>query len=241
MKTVTLYSQYSQTLLHDISMLELTAPFDEDAKTWPACLYGTENYKQDLLYAGYGSTRIHWKNSSGDYTFLPDPKQEKPILDQEPELNLKLMMTRLQKTTTLWGFFIGMIEVQSKESSICFGDSGGGLLMEDAKKLFLVGVVTAIRYQAVKNATAVGHLSCTPGSIAMITPIYDYLDWMKAITKEDLCMSIRSVRSTTKLVIFLFVAWVALFGSIWLIFFIPESQNRNVQQFSHQFPPIRTL
>lgn len=176
MKRITQYSQFSQALFYDLAIVELAAPFEfnEGEKIWPACLYGTDSYQSDLLYAGYGSTRIHWKNSSGEFTFLQDPKLKQQILITEPELNRKLMITRLKKTTTFIGWLTGTIDVYNEHSSICYGDSGGGLLSrgmnEDANRLFLIGVMSAIRLEKVDNGTAVGKLSCFPGSLAMSTP-----------------------------------------------------------------------
>ena len=110
----------------DFAIVELKDPFqfDEHTKLFPACLYGKDNYNRNMLYAGYGLTHVMFENKSGQIPILSDPFESK--------LNPKLMMTQLNKTTTIvsWIYRISnhrVIETFAENASVCFGDSGGEL------------------------------------------------------------------------------------------------------------------
>lgn len=188
-----------------MAILELVEPFDfnENTKIWPACLYGTDNYPSDFLFVGYGSTRMDWQGPS-----------------DEP--NNKPKITRLKWTRGiirsviefLVGFPVYPIEVESENSMLCYGDLGGGLLIADAKKLFVTGVVYSIGSKKENDATVLG--KCVSGN-SFVDSVYSNLNWINETAQEDLCIGKSKKLSILRLAILLLVAGSVLALSLWLM------------------------
>lgn len=90
--------------------------------------------------------------------------------------------------------------------------------MEDSKRNYLVGVLSGTLKTKINNGTLKGYIACYPGSVALSTAIYPYLDWIKDFVKEDLCLGEQKVMNTSKLVIFLVLAACALIVSFYVLF-----------------------
>lgn len=127
------------SFVSDIALIELAEPFEFGEKTqiYPACLFGKNSYASDLLYAGYGSTLIRFKNKSIEIVAFPkreDSSSLEGLLERwwkefEDSTLFHLKITDLKKVdqidwlSKLW-LQLKIIETSSEHSSMCFGDSG---------------------------------------------------------------------------------------------------------------------
>ncbi|XP_015794569.1 chymotrypsin-1-like [Tetranychus urticae] len=145
---------------NDIALIQLAEPidrFNKEAK--PACLTSRNIYftSNELFVAGWGVT---------------DEKEHKST---EVPLEVRMDHVNYLRCSLSW---IGLLSYQShicaqaSQSSPCFGDSGGPLMVVNGPgTMYLVGVVSF-------------GSSCAGSSPTVFTRVTSYLDWIDQTTKS---------------------------------------------------------
>jgi hypothetical protein len=127
-KRVIIHPDYNKTNLdHDIALLQLSTPIEYDGYKSPICLppANIDLRGKSLYAAGWGNVRPEVFPST-----KPTKLQDILLQEVDPCPNFRIDPKRQLCASSALG------------GRICFGDSGGPLMMQDGEKWMVVGVVS---------------------------------------------------------------------------------------------------
>ncbi|XP_058836636.1 CLIP domain-containing serine protease B15-like [Topomyia yanbarensis] len=155
-------------LIDDIALLELSTIIRFNPYVQPACVNLEPNITGEL------GTVVGWGLTEDDVTSVTLKQAEMPVIDP---------LTCLRSDRVLFGQTLNeglFCAGYTNGTSVCNGDSGGGLFFRRANTWFLGGIVSF------SQTRSGGTNYCYTKGYGAFTQVQKYLSWMREITKMPL-------------------------------------------------------
>ncbi|XP_012149748.1 coagulation factor IX-like [Megachile rotundata] len=164
------YTGYEGNFFRDIAVLEIMEPFVFSNTLVPICLDVTTHMLQLKVgdygkVAGFGRTSTETRSSTLQSIQVP----YRPISDCRSE-GIKYQTTRF---ITSDKFCAGY----TNGTSICDGDSGGGLVFKRNGVWYLGGIVSVSLHATLQN----GVIVCDSNTLSLYTNVSQYMSWIQDI------------------------------------------------------------
>ena len=180
----------------DLSLVELAEPFELGKNNlYPSCLLDFYVEKFDkFLFAGYGMT----KTVELDLKKQNSSKLESRNAVQEEDNSL-LMIDKLERIKCDEKLICAR---SLKSTAVCHLDQGGGLLHAFYGKLYVTGLL------------ADSNLTCSPGSVAKYSPVYENLDWIDDYVQLDRCFTPIPLVNQTEILVLILISMCCFLAAL---------------------------